>query len=1051
MSGVLKFSVITVCLNAAAHIAACLQSVLDQDYAEVEHVIIDGASTDGTQDIVRRLSGRVSKFVSEPDGGIYDAMNKGIGHATGDYILFLGADDFLLDPKVLADAAEFLERNRADVVYGGLEVRHPDGRATIFHPPPPEGALEFMICGCLPHQATFARRDVFERLGRFNTRYKVHADYEWFLRVLDAEAVDVRRTDRVISSFALGGQSSQLRKGQLEVFDIQNAFARYQRPEWVQRRLAAFQQQALDYRVTLEEKRDQAAVVSDLTPGAAMPHAVAPRPAAIEAPDLPVHFFTIVLNGEPFIRYHLEMLKKLPFRWHWHIVEGVASLVRDTAWSVASGGRIDASFHDQGRSNDGTSAYLDEIAAANPENITLYRKPLGEFWDGKLEMVSAPLLNVREPCLLWQIDADELWTAAQIGAMRAAFAANPERTAAYFWCDYYVGPRVAICTRYNYAQNPDQDWLRVWRYKPGDFWAAHEPPTLVRRAPKGAPVDLGKAAPFKQDETEALGAVFQHFAYVTAEQARFKERYYGYADAERLWRALQDAIGGGGPLRLGDYFPWVTDHTMVDAVERLGMSPIAVIDPSTRAWTFRGEDRAGRSKPDASRAAIVLDGVFFQHNQVSGIARVWRRLLEEWRASGFAQHVLVLDRAGTAPRMEGVRCRSIPAWDEHQTGADSIMLQGICDDVGAELFISSYYTAPITTPSVFVAHDFIPEVLESCGEEQIWREKRYALSHACQIVCVSESTRSDLARLFPHLSAGVDVIANAVADDFAPASPADVSAVREKLGLERPYFLLVGERMGYGGYKNTAQFFRAFQKWERRDGFEILCVGGAPAIEPEIRTLTKGVKIQRVALSDPDLCTAYTGAAALIYPSLCEGFGLPVLEAMASACPVVTTRESSLGEVAGEAALFVDPRDDASMLSALSLVVEGQQRERLIALGLKRARQFSWRASAARYEAVLGEVLKGLREGAIPNPPCLWRDFREEQRRNQTQILRALARVPQRHTQPHQLHSGLTSALARSALRSPAFAVRGVLMKVLPGWAMPAARRAWRVMMGVKA
>src|SRR5688572_29769492 len=125
--------------------------------------------------------------------------------------------------------------------------------------------------------------------------------------------------------------------------------------------------------------------------------------------DLPIHFFTIVLNGQPFIRYHIDVFRELPFRWHWHVVEGVARLVHDTAWSAARGGRIDESLHHNGLSNDGTSHYLDKIAAEFPDIITVYRKPGGAFWDGKREMVAAPLANVTEPCLLWEVDADELW------------------------------------------------------------------------------------------------------------------------------------------------------------------------------------------------------------------------------------------------------------------------------------------------------------------------------------------------------------------------------------------------------------------------------------------------------------------------------------------------------------------------------------------------------------------------------------------------------------------------------------------------------------------
>ena len=98
---------------------------------------------------------------------------------------------------------------------------------------------------------------------------------------------------------------------------------------------------------------------------------------------LPIHFFTIVLNGEPFIRYHESVFRRLNVRWHWHVVEGVALLKGDTAWSRANGGHVPNTVHDRGRSNDGTAAYLDDLAARFPGNVTLYRKPLDRFWKGK--------------------------------------------------------------------------------------------------------------------------------------------------------------------------------------------------------------------------------------------------------------------------------------------------------------------------------------------------------------------------------------------------------------------------------------------------------------------------------------------------------------------------------------------------------------------------------------------------------------------------------------------------------------------------------------------
>lgn len=157
-------------------------------------------------------------------------------------------------------------------------------------------------------------------------------------------------------------------------------------------------------------------------------------PSSAGTDFLPIHFFTIVLNGEPFIRYHERMLAQLPMRWHWHIVEGVAELNHDTAWAARNGGRIPGACHKNGLSIDGTSEYLDDLKQRFPDRVSIYRKPRGEFWDGKREMVTAPLSAIQEDCLLWQVDSDELWMPDQIVHVRNVFANNPERTAAFYWC-----------------------------------------------------------------------------------------------------------------------------------------------------------------------------------------------------------------------------------------------------------------------------------------------------------------------------------------------------------------------------------------------------------------------------------------------------------------------------------------------------------------------------------------------------------------------------------------------------------------------------------------
>lgn len=277
---------------------------------------------------------------------------------------------------------------------------------------------------------------------------------------------------------------------------------------------------------------------------------------------LSLHIFTIVLNGKPFILEHLNRFKELPLDWHWHIVEGVADLVHDTSWSRATGGTVASAFHRSGLSADGTTEYLDAIARRHPERITIYRPPPDRFWEGKLEMVSAPLATIDTECILWQIDADELWTANQITSVMQMFAERPEVSAARYYCTFFVG-QALVTNDINCYGNHAQygEWLRTWRFRPGDRWLSHEPPQLCRQAQDGSWRDVASYGVFTQDETACRGAVFRHHAYCTRMQLAFKESYYGYAGAIKSWEQLQGQ--NLFPVRLAEYFPWVQDNTTV--------------------------------------------------------------------------------------------------------------------------------------------------------------------------------------------------------------------------------------------------------------------------------------------------------------------------------------------------------------------------------------------------------------------------------------------------------------------------------------------------------
>ncbi|WP_377475544.1 MAG: FkbM family methyltransferase [Microcoleus anatoxicus] len=669
---------------------------------------------------------------------------------------------------------------------------------------------------------------------------------------------------------------------------------------------------------------------------------------------MPIHFFTIVLNGEPFIRYHIEVLQQLPFKWHWHIIEGVADQKHDTAWMLSLGGKITDELHCRGRSKDGTSDYIDEIARLYPKNITVYRKPEGIFWDGKREMVNAPLENIKEECLLWQVDADELWTAEQICTARQMFINHPEKTAAFYWCWYFVGENLVISTRNCYAQNPAQEWLRTWRFKPGCVWIAHEPPRLAEPLSDRAWRDVAEVNPFLHEDTERKGLVFQHFAYATLEQLGFKEQYYGYKNAVAEWSKLQ--VETKFPVRLGDYLSWVQDGTMIDRAESFGVAPIARRDQDNNVWMFVQPEELLRQKvlPKVT-PRIIVDGVFFQLYN-TGIARVWRSLLEEWVTQDFAKHIIVLDRAGTAPKIPGITYCPVPAYDYEKTDSDREMLQQVCDELKADLFVSTYYTTPLSTASVFMAYDMTPEVFETNLDEPMWREKHYGIRHASAYITISHNTASDLLKFFPDIAPELVTVAHCgVSQKLSPASQEEIEHFKIKYNLSKPYFIMVGAA---GGHKNAPLFLQAFAQLPNQPEFDIVCTFHSALTKDEFEPYTSGSTVHKLPLSDEELKAAFSGAVALVYPSQYEGFGLPILEAMACGCPVITCPNASIPEVAGEAALYVKDDDVEAMAIALVDIQKPEVREALIAAGVEQAKKFSWSKMAKTVSSVLIKVFQ---------------------------------------------------------------------------------------------
>jgi glycosyltransferase involved in cell wall biosynthesis len=176
-------SVITAVKNGLPLVEETIASVLAQDYAPLEYWIVDGGSTDGTLDVVKRAAARLAGWSSEPDAGIADAFNKGLARAKGEYLMFLNADDALAGPRALSDMMEAARaRGWPDVIYGDCELLdRASGRSLYVHAVDYDRA-RFLRFGTLPHPGMLMHRRYFERFGRFDPSYRIAMDYELQLR-----------------------------------------------------------------------------------------------------------------------------------------------------------------------------------------------------------------------------------------------------------------------------------------------------------------------------------------------------------------------------------------------------------------------------------------------------------------------------------------------------------------------------------------------------------------------------------------------------------------------------------------------------------------------------------------------------------------------------------------------------------------------------------------------------------------------------------------------------------------------------------------------------
>ena len=207
----MRVSIVTICYNNERDIRPTLESVVNQTYQDIEYIIVDGASTDGSMSIINEYREKISKVISEPDNGMYEALNKGFRASTGDVVGMIHAGDRLYDKHVIEKIVRYYENNDVDVTYGHSKIVDSNdvprriNRSAKY-------SRNMVRRGWMPsHQSIYCRRELFEQLGYYRNDLGGGGDYEWFVRYFYrySDQIKIQLIDEYIVRFSLGGQSTR--------------------------------------------------------------------------------------------------------------------------------------------------------------------------------------------------------------------------------------------------------------------------------------------------------------------------------------------------------------------------------------------------------------------------------------------------------------------------------------------------------------------------------------------------------------------------------------------------------------------------------------------------------------------------------------------------------------------------------------------------------------------------------------------------------------------------------------------------------------------------
>ena len=937
-----KISVVTPSLNQAGYLEKCIDSILCQRYPNLEYIVMDGGSTDGSVQIIKKYEKHMTFWQSRPDGGHYAAVQEGFERSSGDIMTWINADD-IFDPKAFCIAAAiFLQCADMEWITGRPSSINAD-------------ATQFSTAETLPvwsrqkyldkkyhlpfiqQEGTFWRRSLWNKAGgKLKTQLALAGDLELWTRFF--RHAPLYSVDYGFASYRTHGDN----------------------------RASRFKEQYF------REANEVIAQELDLLHKGKYPKII-PAPEPISKRQIAQYLYMSGLEesgrkargsqqgNKPKLSVKLTQIRDARFDRE----EPPVSKKVDQNERI----QISIILPTKDRA-EGLEDVLKSLPAAMQDiqyEILLYTgRPNG------------PIGELAQKYNITKIYLDSEVFGSQEGFAWSKLMNHAFAHAAGTWLMYASDDIVFYPNCFSHALS------------------------LAEEMPNAS---IGGIAFLHRNTVETHGGVFQHFGYdslngdklfinfglIHAEAFKktngFDEelRFY-WADVDicmQLWRSgyrivasLKSLVDHKNFLEQGqkeqrdNLFDLDTTcfsnkwsgsplFANKNALEKVRFF-LSDGDSQRIIASFRPTEHGGGLHP-AKRIQIVIDGVIFQlqANRPQGISRVWRNLIPALLQHMPKAEITILQRKGYGIPVSDVNSITVPAFRLGSEGIldeDDWMLGRICRELKADLFISTYYTRAPGVANVVMVHDLIPELLGYDLSQPEWLAKQRVIETGDAFICVSEATCGDLKKCYPQISRRpLRVAHNGLEDGFRPADKAAVQQFRHKHQIEKPYLLMVGNRHGY---KNAVPFLKSLACVPISSRYTVVCVGGERRLSREESALKQQLDIRFIGqLEDLALAAAYSGAEALLSSSKNEGFGLPAIEAMACGCPVIAEYSAAIAEICADAACYATHTDHESIYGALQKVADPSLRQTIVQQAMRRADRYDWKKSAAEIEELLATLV----------------------------------------------------------------------------------------------